>query len=111
MAKLVRTLKGNLNTAIGYCDQAVNKSISAHLEDSDRYTLNGVEIATRVYERYSYIGGNRVSLNVTLAAYDGEVRLTAITSGGSQAMFFKINTFGESAFLDSLARELDAYTL
>ncbi len=29
-------------------------------------------------------------------------KASAITSGGSQAMFFKINTFGEEAFLDKL---------
>mgnify|MGYP003296055213 CR=1 FL=1 len=31
--------------------------------------------------------------------------VSAITSGGSQAMFFKMNTLGEEAFLDKL-REL-----
>jgi hypothetical protein len=35
-------------------------------------------------------------------AADGTIHLSAITSGGSQAMFFKINTFGEQAFLDKL---------
>lgn len=49
------------------------------------------------------MGGNRVSLNVTLFQVgDGPVELSAITSGGSQAMFFKINTLGEEAFLDKL---------
>ena len=57
----------------------------------------------RVFERYSMIGKNRVSLNVTLfQGPDGKIRLSAITSGGSQAMFFKVNTFGEEAFLDKL---------
>ena len=31
-----------------------------------------------------------------------DTTVTAITSGGSQAMFFKINTFGEESFLDKL---------
>ena len=48
-------------------------------------------------------GDNRVSLNVTLfQGEDGVIHLSAITSGGSQAMFFKLNTFGEEAFLDKL---------
>ena len=33
---------------------------------------------------------------------DGPIHLSAITAGGSQATFFKINTLGESAFLDKL---------
>ena len=45
-------------------------------------------------------------MNVTLFQKgDGDIKLSAITSGGSQAMFFKVNTWGEEAFLDKL-REL-----
>ncbi len=33
---------------------------------------------------------------------NGPIRICAVTSGGSQAIFFKINTFGEEAFLDKL---------
>lgn len=40
---------------------------------------------------------------VTLTGDDGWLHLTAITAGGSQAMFFKLNTFGEEAFLDTIA--------
>jgi hypothetical protein len=32
-----------------------------------------------------------------------------ITSGGSQAVFFKINTWGEEAFLDTLRAVLDSF--
>ena len=35
------------------------------------------------------------------------VQLSAITAGGSQAVFFKINTWGEEAFLDKLIELLD----
>ena len=46
-------------------------------------------------------------MSVTLfQGEDGAIHLSAITSGGSQAMFFKINTFGEEAFLDKLAKIL-----
>ena len=58
-------------------------------------------IAVRVYERYSVAGGNRVSLNVTLVGDDRELIVSAITSGGSQALFFKINTWGEETFLNN----------
>ncbi len=62
--------------------------------------------SVRVFERYSYAGGNRVSMNVTLFQNaGGPIYLSAITSGGSQAMLFKMNTLGEEAFLDKL-REL-----
>ena len=57
---------------------------------------------TRVYERYSYIGSNRVSLTVNLSGTEGKYYLSIITSGGSQQLFFKINTWGEASFLDSI---------
>jgi hypothetical protein len=41
-------------------------------------------------------------MNVTLFQSGSAVRLCAITSGGSQAMFFKVNTWGEETFLDTL---------
>lgn len=64
--------------------------------------------SVRVFERFSYTGGNRVSLNVTLFQNGEEpVHLSAITAGGSQAVFFKLNTFGEEAFLDKLIELLD----
>ncbi|WP_249338357.1 DUF6054 family protein, partial [Tsukamurella paurometabola] len=62
----------------------------------------------RVYERYSYTGSNRVSLNVTLVGRGEDLYVTGITSGGSQAVFFKINRFGEDAFLNKLRQALEA---
>ena len=66
------------------------------------YASGRVRVAVRVYERYSWSGGNRVSMSMTLAGRGDELFLSAITSGGSQAMFFKVNTWGEEAFLDTL---------
>ncbi len=79
-------------------------SMSASLEDASDFRTENARCAVRVFERYSWAGGNRVSLSVTLFAENGgPVHLSAITAGGSQAMFFKVNTFGEEAFLDKLA--------
>ena len=80
-------------------------SASASYEDGSDYASGDLRCAVRVYERYSFSGGNRVSLNLTLVGRGQELFLSAIASGGSQAMFFKINTFGEEGFLDCL-REL-----
>jgi hypothetical protein len=55
------------------------------------------------------LGGNRVSLNVTLVGNGDRLFLSAITSGGSQAVLFKINTFGEESFLDCLREIAEDY--
>ena len=38
---------------------------------------------------------------------DSPVRLSAITAGGSQAVFFKVNTLGEESFLDDVKELLE----
>ena len=54
------------------------------------------------------MGGNRLSLNVTLFQQgDSPIRLSMITAGGSQAVFFKVNTFGEEAFLTDVTNLLN----
>ena len=104
MAKLERTLHGDFDLILGNIEQGIlNGSVSASLEDKSDFVSDGSRCSIRVFERYSYLGSNRVSLSVTLfQGKDGIIRLSAITSGGSQAMFFKINTFGEQAFLEKL---------
>lgn len=109
MAKLEQTLSGNFDQILHKIENGIlNGSISASLEDSSDFHGNGARCSVRVFERYSYSGGNRVSLNVTLfQAGDDKIHLSAITAGGSQALFFKLNTWGEEAFLDKLREVLE----
>ena len=104
MAKLERTLGGDFNDLLRRIENGILEgSMSATLEDSSDFSGGGAKCSVRVFERYSYFGGNRVSLSVTLFQNaGGPIQLSAITAGGSQAMFFKINTVGEEAFLDKL---------
>lgn len=104
MAKLERKLQGNFDELLKKIENGIlNGSMSATLEDSSDFVSGDAKCSVRVFERYSYAGGNRVSMNVTLFQNGTEdIRLSAITSGGSQAILFKINTWGEQAFLDKL---------
>lgn len=104
MAKLTRTINGNFDAVLRkVVDGVLNASVSASLEDEWDVQEGDTRCAVRVFERYSYTGSNRVSMSVTLVQTGGgPVRLCAITSGGSQAMFFKVNTWGEESFLDTL---------
>ena len=109
MAKLECTVRGTLSELIRVIhEELLNGSATATYEDGSDFTLGNAQCAVRVYERYSAMGGNRVSLSVTLAGSGEALFLSAITSGGSQAMFLKVNTWGESAFLDSIRAVLDA---
>ena len=55
-----------------------------------------------LYQQNFIMGGNRVSMNVTLVGNGRYLFLSAITSGGSTAVFFKLNTLGEESFLEKL---------
>ena len=104
MAKYVKQVTGDFDAILEHLHQAVlGGSMSASYEDGSDYRSGDFRCAVRVYERYSWTGGNRVSMSLTLAGANGSCFLTAITSGGSQGTFFKLNTFGEEAFLDTIA--------
>ena len=108
MAKIEKRVKGNIFDILKKIESAVmSGSVSASYEDGSNYSHDGFNVAVRVYERYSYTGRNRVSLTLTLAGRDGDYFLSAITSGGSQAVFFKINRWGENAFLDTIRDVID----
>jgi hypothetical protein len=102
VAKYEKTFEGELDQFLLAVDASiVDQSATASVVDSSDVMVGATRVAVRVYERYSGFGGNRVSLNLTAAASEGWVFASAITSGGSQAMFFKINTAGEDSFLEA----------
>lgn len=110
MAKYERSFTGNFSDFMDWLDKSITSgSISASYEDGTDFKAGDVRLAVRVYERYSMMGGNRVSMNVTVMNHQDRIYLCAITSGGSKAVFFKVNTFGESAFLDSCIDAVEKY--
>lgn len=109
MAKLEREINTDFDELINRIEKEIlDGSISATLEDSSDFIIDDARCSVRVFERYSAFGGNRLSLNVTLFQVgDGPIKISAISSGGSQAVFLKVNTFGETAFLECLENILD----
>ena len=96
MAKLERTVTGE-----GF--ESLSGRIRSGIMDGS-FREGAVRCEVMVFERYSWTGGNRLSMTVTLFQYEsGKIRVSGITSGGSQAVFLKLNTLGEEAFLDELA--------
>lgn len=104
MAKFEAKIKGNFDKVLKTIEEGIlSGSISATLEDKSDFEDGKMRCSVRVFERFSYWGSNRVSLSVTLFQSTKDyLELSAITSGGSQAIFWKINTIGEEAFLDKL---------
>ena len=111
MAQYTNHFSVDFDRMLRYIEESVLQgSVSASKEGETDFNDGDVRCATRVYERYSMMGSNRLSLSVTLFGKNGDVSLSAITSGGSQAMFFKINTWGEEAFLEKFISQVEAYS-
>ena len=110
MAKYESRLHGDFDAVLDRLEQGILAgSMSASYEDGSVYESGNFRCAVRVYERYSFLGVNRVSLSMTLMGEGEELFLSGITSGGSQAIFLKMNTFGEETFLDTLVELVQAY--
>ena len=104
MSKLETTLTGSIDRWADKIREGILQgSVSASLEDQSAFCSADGQCRCRVlvFERYSMAGGNRLSLSVTLfQEAGGPIDCSAITAGGSQAAFFKLNTWGEESFLD-----------
>jgi len=105
MAKFEAQLNGEFNTILHDIEQGIVRgSASATLEGSSDLNSQYFRCAVRVFERHSLASKSRVSMNVTLIDDGCRVYLSAITAGGSSAMFFKINTIGEETFIREIER-------
>ena len=110
MAKYETALTGNFDALLERLNNGILKgSVSASFEDGSDYQYGSTRCAVRVYERYSVVGSNRVSLNVTLVGEGTNLFVSCITSGGSQAVFFKLNTLGENSFLQRAVEIIESY--
>ena len=108
MAIFEKTIRNQkFNTLLRKLEQEIpDSSWSADLEAGSDFKEGEARCSVRVFERYSMVGGNRLSLTLTMFQNgDSPIRLSAITAGGSQAVFFKVNTLGEEAFLDDVLFE------
>lgn len=109
MAKHERAFTGDFDQVLRAIHSGVlTGSSSASYEAGSDITVGEVRCATLVFERYSVVGSNRLSLTVTLVGRGRDLNIAAITSGGSQAIFWKLNSYGEAAFLSHFIGHLNA---
>ena len=112
MAKIERSgLTGDFDQILNDLEDAVMQSISATLEDKSDFKLEHGRCAVRVYERYSAFSGNRLSMNIVLLQDGDTIHLSVITSGGSNAVFFKMDNLGETTFIDTVRSVVKKYSM
>lgn len=110
MALSEHRFPGDVDQFVAHLDRNItNSSVTAQLEARSDRTIGDARMVVQVYERYSATGGNRLSLVVSVLAADGQLDVCAIASGGSTGMFWKLNTFGEQAFLQKADDAIRAF--
>lgn len=110
MAKYEKSFFGRLDDFVPYLDRAIlSGSMTASVEDSTDVMAGDARVVVRVYERFAASTGSRVSLNITAVGWGSQIYVSAITSGGTEAMFTKIFTLGEDTFLDKAVQAIDAF--
>ena len=88
-------------------DNFSNLSISMTLESDLASNTVSDSVRLIIFERFSWFGNNRVSLSVLLVGNDRQTKVTMVSSGGSQAVFFKFNRVGENNLLNEVINELE----
>jgi hypothetical protein len=110
MAHYQHELTGDLDSLVLYLDHAIPQgSITAKYEAGSDHRIGDARMVVRAYERFSAWGGNRVSLCISILSVGEKMALSAVSSGGSKAVLFKVNTFGEEAFLSRAVQAIAAY--
>lgn len=105
-----RSLSGSADALAAHLDEAISRgSVSASIENQDERSIGDARMILRTYERYSMTGGNRLTLSVSILAVGDRMEVALTTSGGSQGVFLKINTFGESAFMDKAVEAMESF--
>ena len=106
-----RSLVGSADALSTHLDEAITTgSISASIENGDELSIGDARLIVRTYERYSMTGGNRLTLSVGILAVGDRMEVALTTSGGSEAIFIKINRFGEDAFMAKGLEALEAFS-
>lgn len=109
MAQYERVLTGDLHGLVGHLEHTIPGSVSSTSEGGSDHRIGEARMAVRAYERYSAMGGNRVSLVVSVLAVGDQLSVSAITAGASRAVFWKVNTIGEHSFLDVAVAAIESY--
>ena len=110
MAKIQRELYGSFDEILNCIYDAATSSSTSSMIDSSDFKGEYSRCAVMVFERYSVVGQNRVSLSVTLFETEGRLFISAISSGGSLAIAIKLNKISESSFLESIRQIIDSFS-
>lgn len=87
----------------------VRGSISGTLVDRYVRRLDDYEVHVLVLEKYYMRSSNRASLTVTIDNLEGQTKVHAVASGGSEGMFLRFDWGAGNNFANSVESALGSY--
>jgi hypothetical protein len=87
----------------------VEGSISGTLVDRYVRRLGEHEVRVIVLEKYYMRSSNRASLSVTIDNFDGQTKVHAVASGGSEGVFMRFDWGAGKNFANSVESALESY--
>lgn len=109
MARYTCELTGDAYALLAHLDQEIRRSVSASLEEQVEHRLGDARMLVRTYERFSGFSGSRVSLTFAVLAVGQQLSVSAVSSGGSRALFFKMDRVGEGSFIARATAALQSF--
>lgn len=111
MAKYEEKLTGDFDRLLAFLDEEIlARSMTAELNEESDCTMGSVRCALRVYERFTFMASNRLSLTLLLMGEGENLFLSAITAGGSSTMWkISQSTWGEDSFMEDFVAILDSW--
>ena len=104
MAKFKCSLQGDYDQALRFFHNGIlEEGTGAQYAEESHFQSSSMRVTVRVYERYSVLHRNWLSLTLTLAGDGEKLYLSGITAGGSGSIF-RFATRSEETFLDTLKK-------
>lgn len=98
MAKCIIQIPGSIEEFTQYFKSAIldAKAFTA-IKHQFRTRVNDVICHVQIFEGYTFMGGNWLSMNVTVLEHNGVLKVAIMTSGGSNGLFLKNWSLGVEA--------------
>ena len=109
MPKYEQILTGRFDELLNILDRAAKGNPSVSLSEQSDVTISDVRMALRVYQRFSLVSGNRLTLALSLIGRENRMFLCAACTGGRDLPHGKLRVQGEEEFLQSIKRACREY--
>ena len=110
MAHYQHQLTGDADDFVAYLDRAIPEgSVTTKFETGADHWIGDARMIVHTYERYSALGGNRVSLCISILSVGNAMALSAVSLGRQPGDVLQAEHLRRGAFLKRAVSAIEAY--